>query len=253
MKGFLKTKLLLTLAAFVMVTAAIVATLSGPATRSHAESTQVSAQSGATHSKITKQPCDHLQVHLQGNKPPITRCLDNTVSPRNGSQPGISITCDGFSLVLYWDANLSGGTICFSGYGWANLTDYCAPINYGGCLQNWNDKVSSFNSQDTPGTFYKDINLQNYMFDFAVFTQANLNGSYNDAISSLAVQSCNPNDNPGETADHYISRCLRGSVRREFPTELLGWTIQEIFACAARGQSNCIKAKKLLTDSRFKK
>src|SRR5260370_29450163 len=144
MKRFLKPKLILTLAAFVIAT--IVVPLSSSIPRSHAESTQTFTQHGTTHAKITKQPCNHLQVHVQGRKPPINKCLDNTASPRNGIQPSISITCDGFSLILYWDANLSGGPLCFSGYGWANLTDYCAPINYGGCLQNWNDKVSSFNS-----------------------------------------------------------------------------------------------------------
>jgi hypothetical protein len=211
-------------------------------------------QGGHATKHFVAQPCEHLLVHLRGSASPLTTCLDSVPASNSVRHPAsISITCDDYSLVLYWDANFSGPTLCFSGSGWANLTDYCAPIYLGGCLQNWNDKTSSFISHDTPGAFYKDINLQNYMFNFAVFTEVNLISPYNDVISSLAVQSCAPNDNPNETADSFISRCLRGSIRQQFPSQLLGWTLAQIFACAKTGDKACQTARKLLTDSRFRK
>ena len=196
---------------------------------------------------LVSQSCEHLLVHLRGNEPPLTTCLD-AQHPKS-----VSITCDDYSLVLYWDANFSGATLCFSGSGWANLTDYCAPIYLGGCLQNWNDKTSSFESHDTPGTFYYNTDLNGPALSFPVFFSANLYGSLNDSISSLAIQSCDPNDNPDETADSFISRCLRGSIRQQFPSQLLGWTLAQIFACAKTGNKSCQTARKLLTDSRFRK
>lgn len=193
-------------------------------------------------------------VYLHGKHIATTKCLDGAVSSGNGHQTAnITVGCDDYSLVLYWDGNLSGATVCLEGSGWINLTSLCAPWYLGGCANSWNDQVSSFDSRDTPGFFYRDTNLGNYMFGFSVFTQQNLYGSNNDSISSVATQSCNPNDNPDETADHYISRCLRGSIRSRFPGGLFGYTIRQIFACAAAGNRDCITARKLLTDGYYKK
>ena len=61
---------------------------------------------------------------------------------------------------------------------------------------------------------------------------------------------CVANDNLGETADSFISRCRLASIRREFPAELLGETLGTI----KRGKSaKHRKAWKLLNDGRFKK
>jgi hypothetical protein len=61
---------------------------------------------------------------------------------------------------------------------------------------------------------------------------------------------CKTNDNLGEVADSFISRCRKASIRAEFPGELLGETLGNI----KRGNAaNYKKAWKLLNDGRFKK
>ncbi|QDX91850.1 hypothetical protein EEL30_05390 [Brevibacillus laterosporus] len=56
-----------------------------------------------------------------------------------------------------------------------------------------------------------------------------------------------------DTADDIISSKKKGSIRREFPTEWLDKTLDEIESAAQRGDKNAKKAKKLLTDKRFDK
>ena len=56
-----------------------------------------------------------------------------------------------------------------------------------------------------------------------------------------------------ETADQYISKNRKGTIRREFPTEYLDKTLNEIEKDAKAGNAAAKKAKKLLTDGRFKK
>lgn len=61
---------------------------------------------------------------------------------------------------------------------------------------------------------------------------------------------CNYEDNLDERADSYISRCRKGGIRREFPSDYYGKTLREI----KRDKSaNGKKAYKLLNDGRFKK
>jgi len=55
------------------------------------------------------------------------------------------------------------------------------------------------------------------------------------------------------TADQLIARELKASVLREFPGQLRQKTIAEIFQGAQNGDKACRTARKLLTDSRFKK
>lgn len=57
----------------------------------------------------------------------------------------------------------------------------------------------------------------------------------------------------GKTANEIISEYRKGSVRTEFPGELLHKTWEEIKAGAAVGKQAYKTAKKLLTDGRFKK
>ncbi len=67
----------------------------------------------------------------------------------------------------------------------------------------------------------------------------------------LIVQaSCVANDNLGDTAEVYIGRCRKGSIKSEFPGELLQETLKNIKAGSA---ANYKKAWKLLNDSRFAK
>lgn len=69
---------------------------------------------------------------------------------------------------------------------------------------------------------------------------------------SLAAQSadCIANNNLGDIADGFISRCRKGSIRQEFPGELLNETLATIKAGNA---ANYKKAWKLLNDGRFLK
>lgn len=61
---------------------------------------------------------------------------------------------------------------------------------------------------------------------------------------------CRYDDNLDESADSFISRCRKGSIRREFPSDYYGKTLREI----KRDKSaNGKKAYKLLNDGRFKK
>ena len=61
---------------------------------------------------------------------------------------------------------------------------------------------------------------------------------------------CVAGNNLGETARSFISRCRKGSINREFPSELLDWTLEQIRNCTTAA---CRKAWKLLNDNRFKK
>ena len=51
-------------------------------------------------------------------------------------------------------------------------------------------------------------------------------------VSANPTQSCNPRDNMNETADSFIGRCCKGSIRSVFPGEYLNKTMNEI-------QQNC--------------
>lgn len=61
---------------------------------------------------------------------------------------------------------------------------------------------------------------------------------------------CDANDNLGEIANNFISRCRKGSIRQVFPGEHYGDTLGEIKDC---GTASCKTAWKLLNDNRFKK
>lgn len=55
------------------------------------------------------------------------------------------------------------------------------------------------------------------------------------------------------TADEYIGKHCKGSIRREFPSEFLNKTIKEIEREAKKGNARARKALKLLKDGRFRK
>jgi len=195
--------------------------------------------------------CHHLQVHLQGQQAPQRKCLDALV--HNNATPFIGVTgCDNDSLILYWDANLSGDTVCFDGSGSTDLTSYCAPWDKGGCLNSWNDQPSSFQANDVSGGLYSNIGDNGQAEYFSAFASANLDGSGgrlgNDTASSVNLQDYKGLNNLGEIADHFISRCRKGSIRSEFPGEYYNSTLGAIRNdSSARGK----KAWKLLNDTRF--
>jgi hypothetical protein len=62
--------------------------------------------------------------------------------------------------------------------------------------------------------------------------------------------SCEANDNLSLFADTFISVCRKATIRREFPSELLNFNLEDI-----KKNKSAIgkKAWKLLNDSRFKK
>jgi hypothetical protein len=63
-------------------------------------------------------------------------------------------------------------------------------------------------------------------------------------------EDCDFKNNASETADSFISRCREAGIRREFPGEYYSVTLGEIDRSTdARGK----KARKLLTDKRWKK
>ncbi|MEU8568889.1 hypothetical protein AB0C51_11090 [Streptomyces pathocidini] len=68
-----------------------------------------------------------------------------------------------------------------------------------------------------------------------------------------AARTCRAGDNLDEVAAKFISRCKKGSIRREFPTDRLSRTLSEIFDGKRRGDRDDVKAWKLLNDRRFDK
>lgn len=71
----------------------------------------------------------------------------------------------------------------------------------------------------------------------------------NDHLVAQAAD-CVASNNLGDIADSFISRCRKGSIRQEYPGELLNETLGNIKAGSA---ANYKKAWKLLNDGRFVK
>lgn len=67
---------------------------------------------------------------------------------------------------------------------------------------------------------------------------------------ALVFGACDANDNLGEVATNFISRCRKASIRQVFPGEHYDERLGEIKDCGAR---SCKTAWKLLNDNRFKK
>jgi hypothetical protein len=61
---------------------------------------------------------------------------------------------------------------------------------------------------------------------------------------------CDANDNLGEVANNFISRCRKASIRQVFPGQHYGDKLGDIKSC---GTASCKTAWKLLNDNRFKK
>lgn len=82
-----------------------------------------------------------------------------------------------------------------------------------------------------------------------------LSFTYSDAVGEpvetpISYQGCNASDNLNITCEVFISRCRKGSINREFPSEFL----DEKISVVKNGSSAAHKkAWKLLNDNRFKK
>lgn len=64
--------------------------------------------------------------------------------------------------------------------------------------------------------------------------------------------SCNPNDNLTLTADQFLAKCVRGSVRREFPSQLLNVTVDYLQNNRNLSPDHS-KAWKFISQTRFRK
>ncbi|MFG2141130.1 hypothetical protein [Streptomyces sp. NPDC048650] len=71
--------------------------------------------------------------------------------------------------------------------------------------------------------------------------------------TAAAAPSCRAADNLGEIAAKFISRCKKGSIRREFPTDRLSRSLGQIYDGKLKGDRDDVKAWKLLNDRRFDK
>lgn len=74
-----------------------------------------------------------------------------------------------------------------------------------------------------------------------------------DDPTAAAGRDCRAGDNLDEIAAKFISRCKKGSIRREFPSDRLSRSLQEIYDGKQRGDRDDVKAWKLLNDRRFDK
>jgi hypothetical protein len=99
----------------------------------------------------------------------------------------------------------------------------------------------------------------------------NSNANRGNAVSTVSAawaQNCNVRDNMGETAESFVGRCCKGSVKSEFPGEYWQKTLNEIDSdCSVGGRRGCEdgdepsassaqkarKAWKLLTRSEYRK
>ncbi|MBD0743172.1 hypothetical protein [Streptomyces sp. CBMA152] len=79
---------------------------------------------------------------------------------------------------------------------------------------------------------------------------ATATASASSATAVVAEDVCAANDNLGEIATNFISRCRKGSIRSVFPGQHYGDTLGYIKGC---GDASCKTAWKLLNDNRFKK
>jgi hypothetical protein len=59
-------------------------------------------------------------------------------------------------------------------------------------------------------------------------------------VSAAWADSCDPKDNMGETAESFIGRCCKGSIREVFPGEYLSKTMKEIQTdCRVGSRRDC--------------
>ncbi|MFI5801627.1 hypothetical protein [Streptomyces sp. NPDC051561] len=66
----------------------------------------------------------------------------------------------------------------------------------------------------------------------------------------VAADVCSADENQGEVATNFISRCRMASIRQVFPGQHYGDTLGYLKGC---GEKSCRTAWKLLNDNRFKK
>jgi hypothetical protein len=146
--------------------------------------------------------CRVMQVTLHGNNAPTNTCLMMTgakISPATQSS-----SCISSSVQLFVDINYGRAELCFTGVGYANLTDYqwfettCDPVT-GFCnpvFFSWNDALSSFRTGSWRGYLWWDINKGGPNLFFSALETcpnigAHINGTnlanWNDRASSIQI------------------------------------------------------------------
>ncbi|MEU0872363.1 hypothetical protein [Nocardia brasiliensis] len=70
------------------------------------------------------------------------------------------------------------------------------------------------------------------------------------SVAVLAAGSCVASENLQAIADNFIASCRKGSIRREFPGQMLNLSLKDI---KSGNSAEHKKAWKLLNDNRFKK
>lgn len=138
-------------------------------------------------SKSEQKPCRIVLVHLNGNNPSSQTCIDSSTEKTN---PNLSNGDCGNTTNLFVDAYQQGAEICFSGTGFANLTDY-SWCDFFFCY-SWNDTATSFATHTQPATFYIDINGGGLDASYGSNRLGNFtsNPMPNDAVSSVCAGSC---------------------------------------------------------------
>ncbi|HEU5380727.1 MAG TPA: hypothetical protein VFV38_35335 [Ktedonobacteraceae bacterium] len=134
-------------------------------------------------------PCHALLVHLNGNLPATTTCLDGSTTGQ--VSPAISVDGDCSikkAVWIYWDANWQGACIGFVGEGRANLTDYDSCHSEIECY-NWNDQASSFTTGCSGVDFFTDINAEGDWAYSDPYEGHNFpyQGVGNDQLSSIVI------------------------------------------------------------------
>lgn len=94
--------------------------------------------------------CHHTVVVLHGGNPPSISCADQTagtVSPDTGQ-----VDCSSsIALHVFGGQSGSGDSICFTQYGYTDLT----AIPFGNCcFQNWGNRIRSYTANSQAGRFY---------------------------------------------------------------------------------------------------
>ncbi len=137
--------------------------------------------------------CSHLSIHLNGKEPATKICLDGH------STTGISEPDCGsrnIELILWWDTNLSGPNICFSGTGGTDLGSYPRPAlaacsNHTLIFCSWDNNASSFEMLDssTVKTIYAGIDGNGASFHTTVHQGYLVDTPVgNDNASSISIE-----------------------------------------------------------------
>lgn len=183
------------LASIVFVVAASLAMAIPAQARGAGATTKLFTPASSASPDSSSHGCQTLYVHLNGDGPATTKCLD-TSSASTGVQPDTGTASCGDTLDLFVDAYQSGDEICFSGAGFANLTGYqhchwvwVPPTTWIWECWSWNDTATSWTSHSQSGAFFSDINGGGIRMNYGANSKGNFtsNPIPNDSLSSICI------------------------------------------------------------------